>query len=221
MMQSGKLFGNLDASMQHGYLAYTSAPVLGNLHIVLNVPALGIVTLITWLVYRGIKETRNASNIMVAIKLAVVVLVILVGSFYITPANWNPFMPNGVGGILKGVSAVFFAYIGFDAISTTAEECKDPQRDLPLDGLDRRAQSIQLGMLPQRFPDPQQSRVELYAKLIPAKIVGGDFYDFIWIDFNLLGLVMADVSGKGIPAALLMAKAMTLIRAHQIGRAHV
>lgn len=76
------------------------------------------------------------------------------------------------------------------------------------------AQSIQLGMLPQRFPDPQQSRVELYAKLIPAKIVGGDFYDFIWIDFNLLGLVMADVSGKGIPAALLMAKAMTLIRAH-------
>lgn len=76
------------------------------------------------------------------------------------------------------------------------------------------AQSIQLGMLPQRFPDPEATGVELYATLLPAKIVGGDFYDFIWIDFNLLGLVIADVSGKGIPAALLMAKAMTLIRAH-------
>lgn len=78
----------------------------------------------------------------------------------------------------------------------------------------RFAQSIQLGMLPQRFPDPAVSGVELHAALLPAKVVGGDFYDFIWIDFNLLGLVIADVSGKGIPAALLMAKAMTLIRAH-------
>lgn len=76
------------------------------------------------------------------------------------------------------------------------------------------AQAIQLGMLPQRFPDPVETGVEVHARLIPAKIVGGDFYDFMWIDFDLLGLVMADVSGKGIPAALLMAKAMTLIRAH-------
>lgn len=76
------------------------------------------------------------------------------------------------------------------------------------------AQSIQLGMLPQNYPDPASSGVEVHATLIPAKIVGGDFYDFVWIDFDLLGLVIADVSGKGIPAALLMAKAMTLIRAH-------
>ncbi len=78
----------------------------------------------------------------------------------------------------------------------------------------RFAQSIQMGMLPQNFPDPKVSGVELYAKLIPAKMVGGDFYDFFWIDKDRIGLVMADVSGKGIPAALLMAKAMTLIRAY-------
>ena len=68
---------------------------------------------------------------MVGIKLAVVLLVIAVGIFYVNTENWNPFLPNGIPGVLKGVSAVFFAYIGFDAISTTAEECKNPQRDLP------------------------------------------------------------------------------------------
>jgi amino acid transporter len=77
------------------------------------------------------KESRNASNIMVVIKLAVILLVIGVGMFYVDTNNWSPFAPNGVTGILKGVSAVFFAYIGFDAISTTAEECENPQRDLP------------------------------------------------------------------------------------------
>jgi amino acid transporter len=77
------------------------------------------------------KESRNASNAMVIVKLAIILLVIAVGIFYVDTANWNPFTPNGVGGILKGVSAVFFAYIGFDAISTTAEECENPQRDLP------------------------------------------------------------------------------------------
>ena len=68
---------------------------------------------------------------MVVVKLCIILLVIAVGVFYVDTANWDPFAPNGVGGILKGVSAVFFAYIGFDAISTTAEECKDPQSDLP------------------------------------------------------------------------------------------
>jgi APA family basic amino acid/polyamine antiporter len=93
--------------------------------------ALLIIVIITWLVYRGMKESRNASNLMVVVKLCIILLVIAVGVFYVDTANWDPFAPNGVGGILKGVSAVFFAYIGFDAISTTAEECKDPQRDLP------------------------------------------------------------------------------------------
>ena len=68
---------------------------------------------------------------MVLLKLVILMVVIGVGAFYVTPANWSPFAPNGVGGVLRGVSGVFFAYIGFDAISTTAEECKNPQRDLP------------------------------------------------------------------------------------------
>src|SRR5690606_11495958 len=90
-----------------------------------------IIIIITRIVYKGIKESKNASNAMVVIKLSVVLLVIAVGLFYINTDNWHPFMPNGISGVLKGVSAVFFAYIGFDAISTTAEECKNPQRDLP------------------------------------------------------------------------------------------
>jgi basic amino acid/polyamine antiporter, APA family len=83
------------------------------------------------LVYRGIKESRNASNGLVIFKLIVILFVIAVGAFYVQPANWSPFAPNGVRGVLAGISAVFFAYIGFDAISTTAEECKNPQKDLP------------------------------------------------------------------------------------------
>lgn len=113
------------------YLAWSNAPTLGGFHFVFDAPAIGITILITWLVYRGMRETRTASNIMVALKLAVVVLVIIVGSAYVDTSNWSPFLPNGVGGLLGGISAVFFAYIGFDAISTTAEECKNPQRDMP------------------------------------------------------------------------------------------
>src|SRR5207342_2352982 len=86
---------------------------------------------ITCLIYIGIKESRTATNLMVIFKLIIVSAVILIGFFFVTPSNWTPFAPNGVSGVLKGVAAVFFAYIGFDAISTTAEECKDPQRDLP------------------------------------------------------------------------------------------
>ncbi|MEN9742385.1 MAG: hypothetical protein RLZZ65_190 [Bacteroidota bacterium] len=121
----------LDANLQAAYQAWTSAPSLGSLHLVLDIPALFIIIVITALVYRGIKESRNASNAMVIIKLAVILLVIAVGGFYIDMNNWSPFAPEGMGGVLKGVSAVFFAYIGFDAISTTAEECENPQRDLP------------------------------------------------------------------------------------------
>jgi amino acid transporter len=87
--------------------------------------------LITYIVLRGIKESRNTSNFLVILKLAIIFLIIVVGGYYVNPDNWSPFAPNGVSGILKGVSAVFFAYIGFDAISTTAEECKNPQKDLP------------------------------------------------------------------------------------------
>lgn len=131
LMNSGKKFVDLDSGLQAAHSAWTNAPRLGSFHFIADIPALFIIILITWLVYRGMKESRNASNAMVVIKLAIILLVIAVGIFYVDTANWNPFAPNGVGGILKGVSAVFFAYIGFDAISTTAEECKNPQRDLP------------------------------------------------------------------------------------------
>ena len=113
------------------YLAWQTAPLIGSFHFIVDIPAIMIIILITALVYRGMKETRNASNILVLIKIVVVLVVIVVGAFYINLDNWDPFVPNGVGGVLGGISAVFFAYIGFDAISTTAEECKDPQRDLP------------------------------------------------------------------------------------------
>ena len=111
--------------------AWTDAPQISGFHIIMDIPALMIVGLITYIVFRGIKESRSASNLMVILKLAVIFFVIVLGAFYINPDNWSPFTPEGFGGIMKGVSAVFFAYIGFDAISTTAEECKDPQRDLP------------------------------------------------------------------------------------------
>lgn len=123
--------GQLEGSLLTKYNAWMHAPMMGSFHVVLDIPALAIIFLITALVYRGMKETRNASNAMVLVKLAVVLIIIFVGVFYIDVSNWHPFAPNGVSGILKGVSAVFFAYIGFDAISTTAEECKNPQRDLP------------------------------------------------------------------------------------------
>ncbi|WP_439584519.1 amino acid permease [Dyadobacter bucti] len=110
---------------------FETAPRIGDFPIILNLPA-GLVTLfITALVYIGIRESRTASNIMVVLKIGVVLLVIFAGAFYVKPENWTPFAPNGVKGVLSGVAAVFFAFIGFDSISTTAEECKDPQRDMP------------------------------------------------------------------------------------------
>lgn len=111
--------------------AWTNAPQLFGLRTIMDLPALFIVALITYVVFIGIKESRSISNLMVLLKLAVIFFVIVLGAFYINPNNWSPFSPNGFSGIMKGVSAVFFAYIGFDAISTTAEECKNPQRDLP------------------------------------------------------------------------------------------
>lgn len=131
LMQGGKSVSNLSYGLQSAHTAWTESPTLFGLHIIFDLPALFIIVLITALVYRGMKESRNASNVMVIIKMAIILLVIAVGIFYVDTENWSPFAPNGVSGILKGVSAVFFAYIGFDAISTTAEECRNPQKDLP------------------------------------------------------------------------------------------
>jgi APA family basic amino acid/polyamine antiporter len=114
-----------------GYLAWLNAPKLGGLSIVADLPALLIVVVITALVFVGIRESKFASTTLTILKVAIILLVIFLGLNYVNPENWSPFAPNGVEGVLKGVSAVFFAYIGFDALSTTAEECKDPRRDLP------------------------------------------------------------------------------------------
>ncbi len=121
----------LDETLRNAYYAWQNAPALGNLKVIINVPAFLIVMLISYIVYIGIKESRTTNNVMVIIKLVIIVFVIIAGAFYVNPGNWSNFMPNGFGGVMSGVSAVFFAYIGFDAITTTAEECKNPQRDLP------------------------------------------------------------------------------------------
>ena len=118
-------------TLKQGAIAWNTAPGFGGFKLIANIPALAIVIGITYLVYIGIRETKKATNAMVILKIAIVIAVIAIGFFYITPANWHPFMPNGFSGVMKGVSGVFFAYIGFDAISTTAEECREPQRDLP------------------------------------------------------------------------------------------
>jgi basic amino acid/polyamine antiporter, APA family len=123
--------------------AWNTAPMLGGLRLIFDLPALVINLLITYLVYRGIKESRNFSNVMVVLKMAVVALVILVGGYFVfsngLTVNWTPandegvksFMPNGFSGVMAAVAGVFFAYIGFDAVSVLAEESKNPQRDLP------------------------------------------------------------------------------------------
>jgi len=127
----GSNLAQLAPAIQKSYLAWVNSPVLGGVHIIANIPAFAIVALISMLVYIGIYETKVAGNSMVILKVVVLLLVIGVGSFYIKPVNWTPFAPHGLTGVLKGVSGVFFAYIGFDAISTTAEECRNTRRDLP------------------------------------------------------------------------------------------
>ena len=109
-----------------------TAPQIAGVPIVVNVPAFGIVMLITWLLLRGARESSTANNVMVVVKLAALALFIGVGLMNITPANYEPFAPNGFTGIHQGAAIVFFAYIGFDAISTAAEETKNPQRNLPI-----------------------------------------------------------------------------------------
>jgi len=99
---------------------------------VINLPAIGILLLLTCILVIGIKESARFTSVMVFIKLVTVLVFILVGISHVTPANWSPFMPFGFKGVMAGAAIVFFAYIGFDAISTAAEETKDPQRNMPI-----------------------------------------------------------------------------------------
>ena len=114
----------------HGLLE--TAPRVAGIPILVNLPAFAIVMVITWLLLRGAKESATANNIMVVIKLLALALFIVVGATHITTENYRPFAPNGFTGIHQGAAIVFFAYIGFDAISTAAEETRDPNRNLPI-----------------------------------------------------------------------------------------
>ena len=114
----------------HGLLA--SAPHVAGVPILIHVPAFSIVMFITWLLLRGARESATANNIMVVIKLMALALFVAVGATHLHPQNYTPFAPNGFRGVHQGAAIVFFAYIGFDAISTAAEETRDPQRNLPI-----------------------------------------------------------------------------------------
>jgi APA family basic amino acid/polyamine antiporter len=110
----------------------TTLPMIAGYQIVLNLPALLIVAAVTALLIFGIRESARTNTTIVVIKVAVVVFVIAFGAFMIHPSNWNPFLPTGFGGVMSGAAIVFFAFIGFDAVSTTAEETKNPQRNMPI-----------------------------------------------------------------------------------------
>jgi basic amino acid/polyamine antiporter, APA family len=115
-MKQGIPFAELNSGIQDAFNAWNTAPLLGGIRIIGDIPAFGVVVFISWLVLKGIYETKIAGDLMVLLKIGILLLIIGVGAFYVNPDNWSPFAPNGFSGVLKGVSGVFFAYIGFDAI---------------------------------------------------------------------------------------------------------
>lgn len=122
----------VQAVNESGLDAASVIPHIGTIPVCINLPAIFIITVITAILIRGTKDSTKMAGIMVAVKLAVIGLFVLVGMFFIKPANWTPFAPNGFEGIFMGAFIIFFAYIGFDAIATTAEETKNPQKDIPI-----------------------------------------------------------------------------------------
>lgn len=112
---------------------HTQMPfIFDKIPVAINLPAIFIVLVLTLLLIRGVKESTRVASIMVGINMFMIISFIVIGSFYVKPENWTPFAPNGFEGIFMGAFIIFFAYIGFDAISTTAEETENPQRDLPI-----------------------------------------------------------------------------------------
>ena len=124
--------GTVSPALSLAYEAWTNHPTLLGIPVILNVLAAGVVGAITWLLVIGIKESARANNVMVVLKVAILLFFIGVGAFYVKPENWSPFMPNGFAGVWTGASLIFFAFIGFDAITTASEECKNPGRDIPI-----------------------------------------------------------------------------------------
>jgi len=122
----------LDPSVLHDALAWRTAPQLAGLRIIFNLPAFGIVMLVTWIVLIGIRETARFNTALVIGKVGIVLFFLVLGAMYVRPENWTPFAPNGLKGISSAAAIIFFAYIGFDAVSTAAEETRNPQRDMPI-----------------------------------------------------------------------------------------
>jgi len=122
----------LDPTVLHDARAWQTAPSLLGLRFIFNLPAFGIVVLVTWVVLVGIKETARFNTALVVVKLVIVAFFLIVGAHYIHAENWAPFAPNGFKGISSAAAIIFFAYIGFDAVSTAAEETRQPQRDMPI-----------------------------------------------------------------------------------------
>ena len=116
----------------HDKMPFLHLPFGIELPFAVNVPAIAIVFVLTLLLIKGVKESTKVATIMVGVNMFIILSFIVVGSFYIQPDNWMPFAPNGLEGIFSGAFIIFFAYIGFDAVSTAAEETKNPQRDLPI-----------------------------------------------------------------------------------------
>src|SRR5438067_6247042 len=110
----------------------TTMPVIAGHPIAINLPALLIVAAVTVLLIYGIRESARTNTWIVIIKVAVVVFFISFGAFMVHPTNWHPYIPNGFAGVMSGAAIIFFAFIGFDAVSTTAEETRNPQRDMPI-----------------------------------------------------------------------------------------
>jgi basic amino acid/polyamine antiporter, APA family len=122
----------LDPGVLQSAAALAQAPRLLGIPIVFNLPAFGIVALITWVVLIGIRETAGFNTGLVIAKLGIIAFFLVLGSMYIHPHNWTPLAPNGFKGISSAAAIIFFAYIGFDAVSTAAEETRRPQRDMPI-----------------------------------------------------------------------------------------
>lgn len=132
LLAKGMPFDQLDPGLQRTWQAVHSAPSFLGIPVICNIPACLIVLSLTMLLVRGIKESSRFNEVIVAVKLLVLGFFVLVGAFYVKPQNWIPFAPNGFSGIKAGAAIVFFAYIGFDAVSTAAEETRNPKRDLPI-----------------------------------------------------------------------------------------
>jgi APA family basic amino acid/polyamine antiporter len=122
----------LGAAAVRAAQALADAPRLFSIPLVFNLPALLIVMVVTWVLVIGIKESAWFNSSMVILKLAIIVFFVTMGAFYVKPENWHPFAPNGFKGIAGAAAIIFFAYIGFDAVSTAAEETRNPKRDLPI-----------------------------------------------------------------------------------------